>query len=537
MSGPVDFGSLNPVLERSSGARNLASWDASLVSASHLGETLNLLESAGPISDAYILGNDPVGVIEGPVGSGKTIASIKKGLYSAQRMLPTANAPDGRPLRRYVLSVWRQKYDDLWGSTIPSWWMVFPKDTFPDWVGAKPRSAQHNIHFEDQWGPVLFTALFMAFGEQANPEDLRGRQYTDAWLNEIDTMPENLFTYLVGRVGRDPPPEVMKRHGRIFGDQNAPDVLAWTYRDFSEKPKDGYTLYRQPGGRDDRAENRRAVSRGYYDNQARINAHRPWYVKRMVDGIPGMTRGTDLVYDKYDDETMFSKVTLDVYPQIPVIVGIDEGMTPAAAYCQEGPGGQGRTLAEIALERGGMEELADAMLALEASPRFKHCEFHTVCDPSMTAGEPDVVKSGSGKLEVREGIQRGSSRQMLAKLLGRQVHEAQTNQPARRWGAVREKIGKNLGPGRPGYVIDPSCKVIRRGKLQTYHFLPVRGTNDLSRVAKTFDSHATEAEQYAYLEMGTALAQKRQSDIKRAREERLAEGRKKAGRYSPLRRG
>ncbi len=525
MTEGLDFGSLNDVLRQSSAARNLASWDPKAVKAQHLGETLNLLDSAGPISDAYIVGSDPVAVIEGPQGSGKTVASVKKALYSAQRMLPTARDAQGRPLRRYVLSIWREKFEDLWNATIPSWWTIFPKDMpGSEWVGARPRRATHVINFEDGWGPVQLTAAFMAFGDVANPEDLRGLQFTDAYLNEIDTMPEDLFTYLVGRVGRDPPPEVMKRNGRLFGDENAPDVMKWTYRDFHDVKKDGYRLYRQPGGLSPQAENKRAIGVGYYQNQMRINAHKKWWIKRMVHNIPGMTRGLNLVQEKYDDDTMVSETPLEVFRELPVLVGIDGGFTPAATYCQEAPDGQGRTLAEIALERGGMEELGAAMLAVEAQPRFRGCEFVDRCDPSMTAGEDNA--SGAA-------LEKGSDRQRLSKVIGREVVAASTNVPSRRHAAVGDKIGLNLGPGRPGYILDPSCRILRRAKQQTYHFLHTKGTNDLARVAKTFDSHVSEAEEYAYLEMGSDVARKRKSDVQRAREAKRQESRH-AGRYNPF---
>jgi len=82
----LDLGSLNEVLRNSSAARNLASWDSNLVGASDMGAAQNLLRSAGPISDAYMLGTDDVALLNGPGGSGKTIASAKKALISAQRI-------------------------------------------------------------------------------------------------------------------------------------------------------------------------------------------------------------------------------------------------------------------------------------------------------------------------------------------------------------------------------------------------------------------------------------------------------------------
>jgi hypothetical protein len=521
----LDFGSLNLVLEQSSGARNLASWDASLVKADTYGATQNLMRSAGPISDAYILATDPFSLLNGPGGSGKTVASVKKALVSAQRMVPIGQV-DGRPLRRYVLGIWRQKYGNLWSATIPSWWEVFPKDLpGSTWVGASPRSAIHTVRFEDHYGLIELIAMFEAFGESANPEDLLGKRFTDVYLNELTTFPEELIAYLVDRVGRDPAPEISKRTGRFFGDCNAPDVTDWVYRDFWESPKGGYRLYRQPGGREPGAENP-AMGRPYYENSARMNAHRPWWVRRMVDNVPGMVRGSHLVYPAYDDDRMFSPYQLEPDTRLPVLVGVDGGLTPAAAYCQEMPDGQLRVLAEIATERAGMEEIGDAMLALEAR-RFRGCEFLTDCDPAMLAGE---AKDDAPTLE------KGSDRERLAQRLAREVNEASTNDTGARWAAVRDKLALNLGPGRPGLQLDPSCKVLRRGFLQTYQFRVTRGTNDVSSVAKTFDSHIHDGLQYAALRCGSNAARKRKADLQREQRARRDASRQN-GRYNPLGRG
>lgn len=525
MSEILDLGSLNDVLRNSSAARNLASWDRNLVTADVMGASQNLLRSAGPVSDAYMLGTDDVALLNGPGGSGKTIASAKKALVSAQRMPPFGLTKDGTAIRRYPLGVWRQKYDNLWKATIKSWWKVFPKDLpGSDWQGASPRSATHTIRFRDQWGMIELIAMFLAFGDVADPEDLRGFEFMDVYLNEIDTLPEELFAYLADRIGRDPPRQVSKRGGRYYGDCNAPDVTNWVFRDFWEAPKPGFVLYRQPGGREAGAENP-AMGRDYYDQSARINAHRPWWVRRMVDNVPGMTRGENLVYPVYDDTRMFSAVELEPELRLPVLVGVDGGLTPAAVYGQEMPDGQLRILAEIAMSRAGMEELGTAMLVLEAR-RFRGCEFVTDCDPSMTAGED---KDGGPALE------KGSDRDRLAEKLQRKVAPASTNEPGRRWDAVRDKIGLNLGLNRPGLILDPSCKVLHRGFLQTYHYRPTAGTNDLSSVVKTFDSHAHDALQYLALRCGTDEARKRRTDLRREREARREKARG-AGRFNPLRR-
>ena len=502
-----------------------------LVEQIHKGEKtgkINLLRSAGPVSDAYILGTSAISVICGPVGSGKTIASEKKGLVEAQRIYPGS---DG--VRRYVLGNFRQKYDALWKAAIPSHWKLFPKDfAGSHWTGASPRAARHDLRFEDVFGHIFMTTQFLAHGEDADPEDLRGLEFTDVQLGEMDTLPQELLIGLGRAVGREPPREIIRRTGRIFGDLNAPDVENWTYPTFWENLEEPYKLYQQPGGMDEGAENLQAHGgdRAYYEQIIATNKKNPWYIRRMVHAKPGITRATDLVYDKFDEDLHVSKVSLQPEIALPVLVGVDGGLTPSAVYGQEMPDGQLRTLREIALERGGMDELAQAMLALEARD-FRGCEFRTVCDPAMVAGEDKDVAHNSSDWETEQTLSRGSDRQRLARKLGREVDLAKTNIASRRWDAVRDKIGP---PGRQ-YLLDPSCKGLLRGKRQTYQFRKLQGSNDLSSVKPSFDTHVADAEQYMALECGTDAARKRRTDISQARA-RVREQNRGAKRYNPVRR-
>ena len=538
-SQDLDLGSLNDVLGNANPHKNVMGWlesedefrkqNPNVVDALHAGKpyqvgdqvvqptmpgSVNLLRSAGPISDAYILSRDPAALICGPGGSGKTIASCKKALVSAKRIGP---GPDG--VRRYVLGTWRQKYINVWQATIPSWWKVFPREHFPKWTGASPRQAEHTIEFEDQFGRIVLVNRFRAFSEAADPEDVLGNEFTDCYLNEWSTLPEELFIALVDRVGREPPMAITKRPGRFFGDSNAPDVINYIYRDFWESRKKGYALYLQPSGLARDAENIGAVGRGYYENSAAMNAHRPWWVRRMIMVQPGYARANDPVYPKFDDIRNMAPATLAVMPELQVIVGCDGGLTPAAAYFQEMPNGQLRILAEIAMERGGMRELATSMLALEEQ-RFRNCHFITVCDPAMGAGEDTEDSSDRGR---------------LARYLAREVELAPTQDLGARVDAVNCKFDLTLDEGRPGLVVDPSCKVLRRGFNQTFHYRRVGGTNDRGNIAKTFDGHVHEALQYGALMCGSSRVRMRVIDIQAKRKARL-EGNRKAGRYNPVRR-
>ncbi|UPJ43922.1 hypothetical protein IVB40_07585 [Bradyrhizobium sp. 40] len=477
--------------------------------------TVNLMRSAGPISDRYILSHNPADLIIGPGGSGKTIASGKKALVEAQRIFPGA---DG--VRRYVLGTWRQKYVNIWKATIPSWWKLFPKDMpGSKWTGASPREAEHTLSFEDEFGRVMLTNRFRAFGETMDPDDILGNEFTDCYFNEWPTLPEELCSALVDRVGREPPREIIKRAGRFYGDGNAPDVLHFIYRDFYENKKPGHVLHAQPSGLADNAENIEAMGRGYYENSAMMNSHRPWWIKRMIHARPGFTRANNPVWPEWDEDRNMAKYTIPVIKELPVITGTDGGLTPTTVYMQEKSNGQLRILAECPLDRGGMSELATAMLQLEAT-RFEGCEFLSLCDPAMCAGED---------------LEAGSDRQNLAKFLGRRVHPAPTNNPTTRHEAMKSKLRHTCEAGEPGLVVDPSCKTIRRGAAQTYHFKHIAGTDDLGSVAKTKDGHTCEAAEYGALACGSSEAKRRVGAAAAQRAQRKEEARN-AGRYNPMKR-
>lgn len=528
MSEPLDFGKdLNEVLREATPAGNMASWsrEAGEAKAAYAdfetgGESFkapDLLQSAGPISDGYIFAANPVDVIVGPIGSGKSVASVKKALISAQRIYPTGAGG----VRRYVLGVWQPTYDRLWKQAIRKWWSVFPKDLSRSrWSGAPPRAATHEIEIHDPFGVIQLTVMFLAFSDLSDPEDLRGYEFTDCHGPEIDLWPKELLMKLLGRVGRDPAAERIKRLGRIFGDMNAPSVTNHLYPLLYEKKLPGFILHNQPGGLSPDAENIKAVGRAYYEQLKMLLADQPVEIRRLVDNIPGPITGTNLVYPGYQDLRNRSATTLAVYRELPVLVGIDNELSPAAVYTQCTSDGQSRTLAEIALQGLPIEELGARMLELEAK-RFVDCEFTDYCDPAMLAGEDAGAKS---------------ERQRLEGVLHRKIKEASTNEPSRRRSAVNDKIAgtrSTLADGRPAYIADPSCEGLRRGKMETYRFRKVQGTDELGSIAKTFDGHVADAEQYAYLAHGTDAARKRQTDIKVERARKRAAARDQ-GRYNPL---
>lgn len=480
-------------------------------------EAHTLFDSAGPVSDAFIESVGTFDLLNGPVGSGKSTAVFKRAILSAISM-PRIFDAQGRLYRRYVVSFWRHKYDALWKGTVPTWFKMFnPQKGIGRWSGASPRAAEHVIDFEDKFGPIEFVARFLAFGEAMTPEDLKSLEFTDACPLEMDTHDETLVESLFERVGRDPPEGATNRPGSVYGECNAPPLDSWVYRDFFLRKKPGCQLFRQPGGREPGAENLKALGANYYARIVRENSDKPWRVRAMVDNQPGWQRDADAIYESYDDSRMAAEISLKAEPLLPVLVGVDGGLTPAAVYAQEMADGQLVVLAELTFERGDERQLADAMLALEQR-RFRGCEFYTVCDPAMDAGADTDV---------------GSMRARLAGHLGRQVHLARTNQLQTRLDAVNAYVARTLSGGRPGLMLSgPDCIVLRSGFNSGYAWHRKAGSGERSSVKDNRYTHPHDALQYLALEGGRAHARKRQAERRAERERKRHERPRRA--FDPL---
>ena len=103
----------------------------------------------GPIAAQYIRDDDAtVCAIMGPVGSGKTHATIFKALRFTAMMPPCR---DG--VIRAKGAVVRDSYRTLYATTLASWFHWFPKD-FPGskFTGGDDRPATHEIEFTTQRG-------------------------------------------------------------------------------------------------------------------------------------------------------------------------------------------------------------------------------------------------------------------------------------------------------------------------------------------------------------------------------------------------
>ena len=474
----------------------------------------------GPVAARFFHSDAEITILNGPIGSGKTTASIIKLARRAALQVPSPilrdHAPGSSelwPVRLRRTAVVRDTYRQLWRSTMPSWFSRFPK-AVGDFTGAENAPARHVITFAlPDRTLARWEVDFLAIGDQAVEDVLRGYEPSDFYLNEMDLLAQEVFTYAAGRYGRYPSAE----HGGctaggIVADCNAPELESWLYaKAFLATPDElaamGIALFRQPGGLEAGAENLANLpgGRGYYERQVKVNPD--WYVQRMVHNKPGYSRAGKPIYgDDYNDMLHVASADLPGSAHLPLHVGLDAGGHPAAVFCQRMPSGQWHVLDELCGDHQTGAARFGQMLAQRLHERFRGWPAVGTCDPSALygadrkAGEKDWSEIVAAQADIP-------------------VRPAPTNIPIARWEAVRAPL-KRLIDGKPGFLLSPRCRVLRSGFNNAYHFKAIAGaTGRWSPEANKNDpsSHVHDALQYALSTGGedTAIRERRGEERRR----------------------
>jgi hypothetical protein len=464
--------------------------------------TLNLVwRSPGPVASAFMAADSFVEVLNGPVGSGKTITAMMKAVRRAQQQRPstrdTVRGPGGGqvPVRKFKLCVVRDTYRQLWRSTMQSWFTRFPR-TVGTFIGAEGAPATHQIDFAlPDTSIVQFHVDFVALGDQAVEDVLRGYEPTAFYLNELDLLAAEVLKYASGRAGRYPPMEEGGPTWRgIIADCNAPVIDSWLYdKVFLATPEEraaaGIALFRQPGGLEAGAENLRNLDggRAYYERQVALNRDDPGYVKRMVHNLPGFNRNGKPIYgDAYNDLVHTAGGPIPAVPALPLIVGLDAGGSPAAAFAQRMPSGRWHILDELVSDPGTGPTRFGTLLAQRLHEKFPNwSSIRGVVDPSALYGA-DRTQGDKDWSEI------------VAAQAGIRIDPAPTNKPTARWEAVRVPLTR-LIDGQPGFLLAPACRVLRAGFNAGYRFRAIQGANGRfsEEAEKTRESHVHDALQYA----------------------------------------
>ncbi|WP_037300560.1 hypothetical protein [Rubritepida flocculans] len=447
-------------------------------------------KSPGPVSSAFVDSDAPVSVLMGPAAGGKTVTGLQRGVLMAMRW------PETKPgLRQCRFLVMRQRMTDMEASTILSWLDWYPR-SLGSFVGKEGSPKRHSLRLRSPLGGVVELEVhFRGIGEQSVDDALRGFEFSFAYVDECDLMDADTMANLFKRAGRFPSATVDINPCQVWGTCNAPEPDSWVVRDMIENPRPGWVLYRQPSGLSPEAENLEVLGRDFYRRRAAVL---PDYErKRFVENIPGLLREEAAVYPEFAEALHVAPKALSPLPGLPLRVGVDAGGTPAAAVMQRGPDGQWRMLAELSTHdraRAGVvgpQRFGEALAALLAE-RAPGWPVEMVADPASAYGA-DREAGESAWVEI------------VARAAGLPVGTARTQDPTLRIEALRRPLARVLEGGRPGLLLDPSCRLMARALARDYRWQVTAGRRG-ERAVKNWASHLVEAAQYAVLD-GEGLAE------------------------------
>lgn len=442
----------------------------------------------------YVGDRSYVSLIAGPVGSGKTVGSIMKGMSISMMQEPHERIRYSRGM------ILRNTYPELRSTVIKSFQEWFPEGVASiNW--ASPITAKVDFWLPDKTR-VKAEILFLALDRPEDVGKLKSLELTWAAISEMSEVPKAVFDMATQRVGRYPP----QRWGGptfygVFGDTNMPDTDHWIYKLFEEeKPKD-FKIFRQPGGLEDRggiyaphkdAENIKNLPGGYDYYLKQIAGKSKEWIKVYACAQYGVITTGKPVYSQYNDDVHVREIKPNADKAL--LIGLDFGH-PAAVICQISPMGQLRVYADLVEDSTmGIQQFARDILKPFLAENFPGYRFQCVGDPA--------------------GVRRADSDEKTAfQVLAEEgfiAMPAITNNPGARQEAVKKYLTKMVADGQPGLLVSPNATNTRKGFLGGYHFkrVQVAGWEGKFRdiPEKNDFSHAHDALQYVALHSQTAEA-------------------------------
>lgn len=442
--------------------------------------------------------------IQGPVGSGKSSASVMK-LFTVM----TGQAPGRDGKRRSRILVIRNTFAELRMTTIATWKQLLPPEQYGRFYDTAP--FRHDIRVGDVEADVWFLAL----DSEDDRKKLLSFEITAAWVNEAREVPRAIVSTLMERIGRYParmdggptrPVVILDTNAPsddhwipiMRGDVPPPATMGEDERRALVKP-DTWSFYNQPGGLlevlDDQgnhvrfeenpaAENTKWLEPGYYANAAK---------GRPVDEVRislcnqlGRVKAGRPVWPGFRRSLHVAKTDLLPVPGPPVQVGVDFGLTPAAVIGQC-INGRWLILDELVADDGaGMGAVTfGPLLKRHLAERYPGCRFALTGDPA--------------------GDQRAQSDEqspfMIFRAAGLPILPAGTNDWTVRKEAVESALSR-LVNGYPALLVSPRCLRLVAAMEYGYRYAKLKVSADRYSDMPVKDEHSHVADAAQYLLLG-----------------------------------
>jgi hypothetical protein len=448
--------------------------------------------------------------IMGPIGSGKSVGCCMEILHRSMQQKPDVNG-----VRRTRWAVIRQTYPELKSTTINTWKDWIPESACPITYGA-PIEARMKTRLPDKT-LLDMHVYFLALDKPRDAKKLLSLELTGAWINEARELDKTIVDAAFSRTGRFPSKRDCSEitwTGLIM-DTNPPDDDHWWYRLAEEEKPAGWQFFRQPGalvpiigdqGRivryeaNPHAESVRFQQLGYeYWMRLSQGVDPEWVAVHCCGQYGSVFDGKPVYKGSYNDGVHASPTPLGVFRGLPLFLGWDFGLTPACIIGQVTPTGQLRILRELVCKRGGVKQFATNEVKPMLATMFHGMRIVSVGDPAGNqASQADELTC---------------FRQLEA--LGIPTQAAPTNDFLPRRQSVIDRLSRTID-GHPSILIDPSCKMIRKGFIGGYKFSRVQVTGEeryRDVPSKNAYSHPHDALQYLVLGADTVEAYEFQAAI------------------------
>ena len=446
--------------------------------------------------------------IRGPVGSGKSVGCC---VEVFRRALEQDKGVDG--LRKSRWAIIRNTNPQLRTTTITTWLDWFPES---DW-GRFHWSVPYTHHIKK--GEIDLEVIFLALDRPEDVKKLLSLELTGIWINEAREIPKSIIDACTMRVGRYPS---MRDGGPswsgVIADTNAPEEDHWWPIMAGEVPvpdhipreqakmlvkPDNWNFFTQPCGmletkdeegeiqdykENPKAENQKNILANYYSNLIRGKT-KSWIDVYVMNRLGHIQDGKP-VYPMFASEVHIAKEEIPVAANVPVYVGIDFGLTPAAVLAQK-VRGRWFVQSEIVAIDMGIVRFAE-VLRQELATRFSAAsEVIIYGDP---AGDFRAQTDESTPFHILRGA-------------GLRAYPAPSNSVDLRLESVSSQLTKMV-EGKPALLIDRRCPQLIKGFEGGYAYkrMEVSGERYADKPDKNMFSHVHDAAQYLFLGAGEGRA-------------------------------
>ncbi len=446
--------------------------------------------------------------IRGPVGSGKSVSCC---VEVFRRALEQKKGADG--LRKSRWAIIRNTNPQLRTTTIKTWLDWFPES---DW-GRFHWSVPYTHHIKK--GEIDLEVIFLALDRPEDVKKLLSLELTGIWINEAREIPKSIIDACTMRVGRYPS---MRDGGPswsgVIADTNAPEEDHWWPIMAGEVPipdhipreqakmlvkPDNWNFFTQPSGmletkdeegeiqdykENPKAENQKNILANYYSNLIRGKT-KSWIDVYVMNRL-GHIQDEKPVYPMFASEVHIAKEEIPVAANVPVYVGIDFGLTPAAVLAQK-VRGRWFVQSEIVAVDMGIVRFAE-VLRQELATRFSAAsEVIIYGDP---AGDFRAQTDESTPFHILRGA-------------GLRAFPAPSNSVDLRLESVSSQLTKMV-EGKPALLIDRRCPQLIKGFEGGYAYkrMEVSGERYADKPDKNMFSHVHDAAQYLFLGAGEGRA-------------------------------